>query len=621
MTDATLTRRAPAPRTYNETSRTVEAVIATAAPVSRYGQRPDGTYGAWIEALDPPGADRSRLPGAPILTDHVPSADRQIGVVESARVEPGAVVATLRFAASPEAQRYASEVQDGTRRQLSIGYTVSAWEAADGNSSVPTFRATRWTPFEVSIVAVAADPGATFRNNPGEMRTMTANTAEVRADNAAPAASGVETRAAIAAERERVAEITALARDARLGDGFADRHIRAGTDLDEVRKLALGEIVKRDHDQAPEIRNTVRAEIGEDWSSPHSIRARAEEAVAHRISGGRTGLSDPAREFRGARFPQIMAAMLEARGERTRLMSDRKIMERAMSTSDLPGFMSNVLNKALLPAYQASTSELLKLVKPETVTDLRTQHKLRGSEFPQLKGPLGEYAEYEHSAIGERKETFQVLKYGRIFAYSLEMLVNDDLGGLEQVAATVGTSAANLEADLIAAKINDNPNMSDGVPVFDVSRDNLLTSGALTAANLSETTKRLRRQKALDGKTYINAQPRYLLVSPDLESVARMLVGAQVVVQDLNNVTALPFSDHTVLVDPRIGGESGGVWYVFPDVAAVPNLILARLDENQGGPYVETRQEWSYDGFGIKARHVAACAWVDHRAVMGDGSA
>src|SRR5678816_2201661 len=94
--------------------------------------------------------------GAPLLSNHdggdIASV---IGVVESARIENGKGIATIRFAKaedSPEAERVFRLVKDGILQNISVGYqTYALEETGKARDGIPVFRATDWEPFELSV--------------------------------------------------------------------------------------------------------------------------------------------------------------------------------------------------------------------------------------------------------------------------------------------------------------------------------------------------------------------------------------------------------------------------------------------------------------------------------------
>lgn len=96
--------------------------------------------------------------GLPLLFGHDGySADTLIGRAENVRVEGKRLKADLRFFSDDESQRVAQKVREG-HREMSIGYRVDEMKLEKSESDgADTYRVTRWTPFEASIVSVPAD--------------------------------------------------------------------------------------------------------------------------------------------------------------------------------------------------------------------------------------------------------------------------------------------------------------------------------------------------------------------------------------------------------------------------------------------------------------------------------
>ena len=93
---------------------------------------------------------------APVLHNH--DRDQTIGIVESARIDGEQAIATLRFSKNARADEIYQDVVDGIRRQISCGYRIMKYEIDETNERDPLYTVTEWEPFEVSVVAYAADP-------------------------------------------------------------------------------------------------------------------------------------------------------------------------------------------------------------------------------------------------------------------------------------------------------------------------------------------------------------------------------------------------------------------------------------------------------------------------------
>lgn len=99
--------------------------------------------------------DGSRLDaGAPLLFNH--DWDAPVGVVESHSVEKGKGRAVVRFSKSARGEEVFQDVKDGILKGVSVGYRISDFkeEKRDGKTIVT---ATRWQPYEISVVTVPAD--------------------------------------------------------------------------------------------------------------------------------------------------------------------------------------------------------------------------------------------------------------------------------------------------------------------------------------------------------------------------------------------------------------------------------------------------------------------------------
>lgn len=91
--------------------------------------------------------------------------DAVIGKVNRAWVEDNRGYAEVEFDADEESEKIYRKVASGTLKGVSVGYIVDSWEeiaankaSADGRFNGPASVARRWTPFEISIVSVPADP-------------------------------------------------------------------------------------------------------------------------------------------------------------------------------------------------------------------------------------------------------------------------------------------------------------------------------------------------------------------------------------------------------------------------------------------------------------------------------
>lgn len=259
----------------NVDDRTVDLAFSSEAPYERW-------FG--IEILDhsAKSVDLARLSdGAhPLLLDHDPR--KQIGVIETVTIGNDRVGrARVRFGRSALAEEVFQDVQDGIRSLVSVGYQVNELKMVEEKKDAPSiYRATSWTPYEVSIVSIPADatvgvgrsaeqrdvttvinisieacenePAETEQDTATEEPTQTTETAAagsiITENKTMPDTQVIEAARAEAAKNERseIAAIIALGEQhaKRGGDKLAAQAISAGKSAEAFRSELLEHLSK-----------------------------------------------------------------------------------------------------------------------------------------------------------------------------------------------------------------------------------------------------------------------------------------------------------------------------------------------------------------------------------------
>ncbi|MCC6517806.1 MAG: prohead protease/major capsid protein fusion protein [Tabrizicola sp.] len=557
------------PESFNADDLTVDAVISTFADVTRRDAR-----GAYVERLDPAGLDLSRLVGAPVLDGHRQGSARDvIGTVTGYRMEGGQLVASIRLSGAADAVPVVQRIREGTLKGVSVGYKVSRWsEGTDPQSKSRTRTAAAWAIFEVSAVPVPADSGATFRGQ----SPMPLDENEV-----------AQTRA----------EIRTIARAAGLPADWADAQIDADATVIEVRAAAFEEIQKRGA-AVPKIK------VGQSHDDPAQVQTRAADALTFRMVGG--DLPEASREFVGMSLRDMAADSLIRSGVSVRGLSADEVFHRSLGTSDFPLVVSNAMGKVAAQAYQAAVSPLKALARQRTLPNFKESTSIRIGEMGRLE-EMTEDGEFKHTNRAEAGEVLRLSTFGRAINVSRKLLIDDDLGLLGDMTAAMGQAAALTEAEELVAMFTGNPDLSDGTPVFDATRGNSVSGGssALSETSLSAARKHMRTVKGLDGKTIIDARPKFLVVSPDLETAAEKLL-ATIYAPTTDDVQPIKL---TLVVEPRL---SGNAWYLLADPAQVPSLQYAYLSAAQG---VQIQRQEAWDTLGLKFRAFLdfGAGWQDWR--------
>lgn len=227
-------------RKIDAEKRTVELAFSSEAEVQRW----------WgLEVLDhSPGAvvmDRLK-DGAPLLLEH--ECEDQIGVVESVSIDADRRGrAVVRFGRSERAEEIFTDVQDGIRKHVSVGYIIHDAKLTEERDGVDVWTITSWEPFEISIVAVPADISVgvgrslestaisqTSSRKP-EMTDKIAAPAAPAIDNAAERSKGTEQ------ERARVRSIMEMGEKFGAAE-LAREFVTEGKDVAEFQRALLDHV-------------------------------------------------------------------------------------------------------------------------------------------------------------------------------------------------------------------------------------------------------------------------------------------------------------------------------------------------------------------------------------------
>jgi HK97 family phage major capsid protein/HK97 family phage prohead protease len=228
----------------NEEARTATLAFASETPYERY-------WGIEILDINATAMRQGRLrSGANLLVDH--DTRDVVGVIESVEVGADRVArATVRFGKSARAEEVWSDVRDGIRRNVSVGYMIHKAQLVETKEGVETYRVTDWEPFEVSLVSVPADPTV------GIGRSLDAGTDA----QDLPAAAGPAARAAATepepqpskdhimsdvttpvAERNHAAEISKIAKGLPGGADMALDAIQRGLTTEQFQAEAIAKL-------------------------------------------------------------------------------------------------------------------------------------------------------------------------------------------------------------------------------------------------------------------------------------------------------------------------------------------------------------------------------------------
>ena len=488
----------------NVEKRTFDVMFSTGAKVLRSSWY-DGQFYEEL-SMDPAHVRMGRLQSgtAPLLANHNSyDVAGTLGVIESARIENGKGLATVRMAAAgidPEADKIFSKVVDKIITNVSVGYRTYKVEKTDGvDTKIPTLRAVDWEPSEISLVAMGAEQGAgirsaepqtndvtiTHRGSPHHTQENQMTEEEKRAAEAKALAETAKRSAEIEAEvakriltaRERESGIKSACRTlGKEGDAFATKLLANDKlTLQEARNQVLDELATRSEDTAIQSQQGSGIERGEDDHDKWSRGAIAGQlsrsgmlpmltAVAASVKDGKMKIpgvrsefkafdgDDSGGDFRNLTLLDLARESLERRGIKTRGLTTEKMVGLAFThntrdigggqtVSDFAVVLENVMYKTLLGAYAQASDTWRRFCGTDTVQDFRPSNRYRTGSFGVLDA-LNEAGEFKNKAIPDGlKFAITTETKGNVIALSRQAIINDDMGAITDTAHKFGRMA------------------------------------------------------------------------------------------------------------------------------------------------------------------------------------
>lgn len=590
--------------------------------------------------------DLSRLnAGAPLLAQHEASLSRTIGVVEKAWIENGVGRATVRLSKRADVQDIVQDVLDGILRNVSVGYSIEEFtDTTIKGEKHRTLKATRWTPSEISIVAIGFDPMAqTLRTaqttnevriiNPDlEAIEMTEEEKAKLAEQAKAEADALTAAQATAAQEQADAEAKALA-DAKAKEDEDKKK------LEEARRSAVAEFVKRQSEIQSAVRaaklpvefandliarNLSTAEASQEifktlenqnkpasqTAAPKETMTKRDQAIAallNRVDAKRFKV-DRENPFKQNSFVKIIEGVVE----RNPTESDAAFVKRATVTSDLPQLLSNVANK-LMGEDGAEKFTYHRFAGHQTMKDFNQ------TPIVQLSGVVlaakTEGGAYTTATLVDSDEKITLEERGILIDISQKAIVNDNLGALKALPAKA-QAAGHRDIEkrmyaLLASASGMGPTMADGKTLFHADHNNsLVAAGGPTVANISAANVKMAAFADNSGEP-LDLRTKYIVCGPDLEFIAKQSASSALVPNTTSTVN--PYAGELeVIVSSRV---TAGYWYAIADKEEMAALVYG-TQEGMDQPNVETEVDFKSSNLQTKIEFPNAVAAASTKGIV-----
>ena len=633
--------------------RRVKLSFSSEAPYLRQSWWDD----PWVEILshDEKAVEMERLnTGAPLLYNHSSyGRENHIGTIEKAWLEGDRGYAEVRFSKRSEIDGIWADVRDGILNSVSVGYRIKERQLQKEHESEPDeYLVTKWEPFEVSMVPLAADPHVGVGRGVEQVVTRTAENQKefyrvTDIGDPQPAAGDdamtPEEKAAADAKRqadidatkareatERKAEIAAATKAALEADQTRRAEVRgvftpyaehdgmravmdAAVDnldvsVDQARKLLLDQLGKG-------LTASKGANIETGESQFEQFRKGAFESICIRQGLGEDNMSNT---FRGNSLVELARRSLEMHGVATKSLSKMDLVGRAIthSSGDFTIILQNVAQKSMLRGWSEAPETFSSWTNKGVLTDFKPTNRIDLNLYPSLP-EVPEGSEYTYATIGERGETIQLATHGSIFSITRQAIINDDASMFSRIPQRQGRAAARTVGNLVYAVLIDNPLMSDGIALFHASHGNLAgAGGAPTTATLDAMRTAMATQTDPDDiAAALNITPGNILVPAALFGAMSTVLESQFEVTTSNRNNTTPNSVRnmaSVISEARLDANSPTAWYGVAGTM-FDGIEVAYLDGVES-PYLEQKGGWNVDGVEMKVRIDAGVKALDFRS-------
>jgi hypothetical protein len=268
-----------------------------------------------------------------------------------------------------------------------------------------------------------------------------------------------------------------------------------------------------------------------------------------------------------------------------------RVIQAAFSTVSLPGILENVLNKQALATYKQGDIQALSLARLSNASDFKPGSRVRMLGTGKFSR-VGAAGELESGKVSDQKFPIQADTFGQVVFIDRQTIINDDLQMLMDAGTEMGNAGREVINELLFTELlNAGSFFSTGAS----SNNNLISgaSSALSSTSLNAAATAFRKQKAGPGtKTKdsrpINISPAILLVPPELEVTAQILVGSNDIRPGGSNTedrsgTFNPWRGRFRVVsaphlsDTSFVGASATAWYLLAEPNILPALELTFL--------------------------------------------
>lgn len=403
--------------------------------------------------------------------------------------------------------------------------------------------------------------------------------------------------AAIAAERQRTAEINALCRDFNM-DGA--EFINGGQTVEQVRAAVLERLKK----------NGAPAGVGVVKDEGDKFREAAADALRIRAGYANEKPADGARELAGMSLRDLaiecMSREGRAIGELLRMSSDSLYDELSRSfynpAAAFPAILDSSIKKTVVEEYNKVRTTFQAWTTKGTLPNFKIT-----SDKEYILGGIGDFelvpengeikADYISSKVLPQRK---LDTYGKQFSMTRQAFIDDDIDFVAKVPGMYAAAAKRTIDKQVYTMLYNNGTIYDGKTLFNADHKNLIATGsAPTQESIQAAILKMQQQTDPFGEA-ITMVPMYLIVPTGYEfKLAVIFNSAQVTGSSNNDINPLYNYPLTVIQSPilnSLAGTGACPWFLVSDPYSAKFIQVDYLNGNET-PFVRRMEAPGVLGF------------------------
>lgn len=392
--------------------------------------------------------------------------------------------------------------------------------------------------------------------------------------------SNENTEKAIAAERKRIADISALCRDFSVD---STDYISKGSSVDDVRAAILDDMRK----------NSIPVSVRVTADEGDKFRAAAADALLLRTGSELSKPADGARDLRGLSLKELAVESLEREGvQNARRMSAHDVFDMVSRsffnpTAAFPAILDNAINKKIVEVYNKTPTTFEKWTTKGSLSDFKES---RDHEY--ILGGGGGFLEVPENGelkvdtpTTEKLPTRQLKTFGRQFSMTRQAFVNDDIDFISNIPGLYAAKAKRTIDKQVYETLMSTKKIFDNKTLFDESHNNVISAGAAPSiVTIQQMILKMQKQKDPFNEA-ITIIPAHIIVPVGYEFVLATIFGSTNLPgtsnNDKNPLYNYPVSVVQTPVLNDLAGDKAAPWFLAADPFTAKGIQVDYLDGNE----------------------------------------